>query len=299
MEKKLNKEIINLLPGPVEINPKVTKAFHKTPVSHRGDAFMADFSKLKSKLCQFVNAKHVEVCTGSGTLANEMVAAQLSQLEGQGLVLVNGEFGERLVSHATRINLNFQAVTFPWGNSFSIPEIIKRIEEADNIQWIWMVHCETSTGLLNDMETLKALCKERNIKFCIDCISSIATVPVNLKDVFLATGVSGKAFCSYAGLAMVFYNHDLQISPKIARYLDLGYYRTNEGIPFTVSSCLAYALKKAVKSLNNTDFFERIAEHSKVIRAELKRLDFKIMNDLSVTRTCLTANRFHWMIAKK
>ena len=283
MEKKLNKGIINLLPGPVEINPKVTKAFHKTPVSHRGDVFMADFKKLKSKLCQFVNAKHVEICTGSGTLGNEMIAAQLSQLEGKGLVLVNGEFGERLLSHAERIGLNHEAVIFPWGTPYSFDEIKRRIAENGNIAWIWTVHCETSTGILNDMEGLKALCKERNIKFCIDCISSIATVPVDMKDVYLANGVSGKAFCSYAGLAMVFYNHDLKVSPKIARYLDLGYYRINQGIPFTVSSCLAYALKKAVKALDKQpDMFDNIKHHSRTIRAELERLDFKIMNDISV-----------------
>ena len=129
MEKKLNKGIINLLPGPVEINPKVTKAFHKTPVSHRGDVFMADFKKLKSKLCQFVNAKHVEICTGSGTLGNEMIAAQLSQLEGKGLVLVNGEFGERLLSHAERIGLNHEAVIFPWGTPYSFDEIKRKIGE--------------------------------------------------------------------------------------------------------------------------------------------------------------------------
>lgn len=284
MEEKLNKGIINLLPGPVEISQDVTKAFQRIPVSHRGDAFMSDFRVLKTKLSRFVNSNYVEIFTGSGTLANEVVAAHLKQLGSKGLILINGEFGERLLSHAQRINLDFQTVVFPWGQPFSMTEIEKKIDANAPIDWIWTVHCETSTGILNDVKTLQTICKNRGIKLCIDCISSIATVPVDLKDVYLASGVSGKAFCSFGGLSMVFYNHEVEVSPNIARYLDLGYYRAEGGIPFTVSSCLAYALLAAVESLENfPNLYEDIANHSKTIRAELERLDFNIMNDLDIS----------------
>ncbi len=284
MKKSQNTEIINLLPGPVEISPNVTKAFHSLPVSHRGDIFMSDFKDLKANLCRFVNAKYVEVCTGSGTLANEIVAAQLAQLGTRGLVLVNGEFGERLRNQAERTKLDCDKLVFPWGQSYSIKDITDKLDADPTIQWLWTVHCETSTGILNDIETLQAICKARGIKFCVDCISSIATVPVNLEDAYLACGVSGKAFCSYAGLAMVFYNHEVKASTNIARYLDLGYYRSEQGIPFTVSSCVAYALKCAVESLDEQpDFYATIAQYSKIIRAELERLGFTIMNDLSVS----------------
>jgi aspartate aminotransferase-like enzyme len=284
MKKNTNREIVNLLPGPVEISQEVVAAFRRLPVSHRGDEFMADFQVLKTKLSQFVNAKYAEVITGSGTLANEVIAAQLAQLQGRGLILINGEFGERLLSHAQRIKLDFETVVFPWGQPFSTPEIIKKIAANAPIEWIWTVHCETSTGILNDIDALATICKAHDIKLCVDCISSIATVPVNLKDVYLASGVSGKAFCSFGGLAIVFYNHEVAISPNIARYLDLGYYRAENGIPFTISSCLAYALKAAVESLEQEpNIYEKIAHHSKTIRIELERLDFNIMNDIAVS----------------
>lgn len=284
MEKNANREIVNLLPGPVEISQEVIEAFRKIPVSHRGDVFMSDFQVLKTKLSQFVNSKYAEVITGSGTLANEVIAAQLAQLKGRGLILINGEFGERLLSHAQRIKLNCEAVVFPWGQPFSMHEIIKNIDANEPIEWIWTVHCETSTGILNDIDALNAICKPRGIKLCVDCISSIATVPVNLKDIYLASGVSGKALCSFGGLAIVFYNHEVEVSPNIARYLDLGYYRAESGIPFTISSCLAYALKTAVESVErNPHFYQTIAQHSKTIRAELERLDFNIMNDLAIS----------------
>ena len=52
---------------------------------------------------------------GSGTLANDVIAGQLSLLGEPGLILSNGEFGERLMDQAWRFNLKFDSVEFPWG----------------------------------------------------------------------------------------------------------------------------------------------------------------------------------------
>lgn len=284
MRENISGDIVNLLPGPVEISQNVIDAFRRMPVSHRGDEFIADFQVLRAKMSRFVNTKYAEIITGSGTSANEVVAAQLAQLNGRGLILINGEFGERLLSHAQRINLNFDTVVFPWGEPFSIAAIKQKIADNSPYEWVWMIHCETSTGILNDLDTMKAICKEYGIKLCVDGISSIATVPVDFQDVYLASCASGKALCSFGGLAIVFYNHEVAPSPNIARYLDLGFYRAEKGIPFTISSCLAYALKEAVESIETSpNFYDTIAQHSRTIRAELEHLEFNILNDLAIS----------------
>lgn len=284
MRENISGGIVNLLPGPVEISQNVIEAFHKMPVSHRGDAFIADFQVLREKMSRFANSKYVEILSGSGTSANEVIAAQLAQLNGRGLILINGEFGERLLSHAQRINLNFDTLVFPWGEPYSIAAIQQKIADNSPYEWVWMIHCETSTGILNDLDTMKAICKQHGIKLCVDGISSIATVPVDFQDVYLASCASGKAFCSFGGLAIVFYNHEVAVSPNIARYLDLGFYRAEKGIPFTISSCLAYALKEALESIEREpNFYDTIAQHSKTIRAELEHLEFNILNDLAIS----------------
>src|SRR5881396_925325 len=100
--------LASYLPGPVDVHEEVRQAFERGPVSHRSDSFMADFRATKRLLCELTRAQHVEILLGSGSLANDAVCAQLSMLDQPGLVLSNGEFGDRLIDHATRQGLDFE-----------------------------------------------------------------------------------------------------------------------------------------------------------------------------------------------
>ena len=108
---------VNFLPGPVTVRREVRRAFEQAPESHRGEDFKKDFQATKQILCELVRAGKVELFMGSGTLANDVVAGQLSLLGRPGLVLSNGEFGSRLVDQARRFNLKFEALEFPWGRT--------------------------------------------------------------------------------------------------------------------------------------------------------------------------------------
>jgi hypothetical protein len=90
----------NLLPGPVSVSPEVQRAFARPPISHRLPEFVADVQRVKERLCWMVGAQNVELMMGSGTLANDAIAGQLSLSAENGLVLSNGEFGDRLRDHA-------------------------------------------------------------------------------------------------------------------------------------------------------------------------------------------------------
>ncbi|HKI68919.1 MAG TPA: aminotransferase class V-fold PLP-dependent enzyme, partial [Verrucomicrobiae bacterium] len=170
----------NFLPGPVAVRREVRRAFEQAPESHRGEVFMQDFRATKQTLCELTNARDVELLLGSGTLANEVVGAQLSLLPGSGLILSNGEFGSRLIDHARRLNLKFNTLEFEWGQPLDLVAVQKAMKHAPNLAWLWCVHCETSTGILNDLGALKALCTNSHIKLCLDGISSIGTMPVDL-----------------------------------------------------------------------------------------------------------------------
>src|SRR5262245_57152931 len=245
----VEKIMANFLPGPVDVHGDVREAFEQGPISHRSDLFMGDFRATKRMLCALTGAKNVEILLGSGSLANDAVCAQLSLLNAPGLILSNGEFGDRLIDHASRQKLSFEVCQIGWGEPFDHAEIRRRLEANPAIRWLWAVHCETSTGILNDLEALKALCAEKQVKLCLDCISSIGTVAVDLSGVYLASCVSGKALASFPGLSMVFYHHELQPAPGLPRYLDLGYYAAQQGVPFTTSSNLLYALQTALKRI--------------------------------------------------
>lgn len=144
--------------------------------------------------------------------------------------------------------------------------------------WVWCAHCETSTGVLNDIDALKELCAEHGVKLCLDCISSIGTMAVDLSGVCLASGASGKGLRSYPGVAMVFYHHEPQPAPdRLPRYLDLGFYAEQEGIPFTFSSNLLHALHAAIKHVDWERRFTGLVEMSTSLRTKLLEMGFTLV----------------------
>ncbi len=273
--KPSEEDIVNFLPGPVKIHEAIQQAFVKTPVSHRSDEFLKDIAQIQGVLSHLVNSKSVQILLGSGTLANDVVAAKLSMDKGKGLVLSNGEFGERLIDHARRIRLDIKEYKTAWGDAFNYEDLEITLDQDPSLRWLWAVHLETSTGILNDLAKLKHICKKRNILLCMDCVSAIGALPVDLAGVFLASGVSGKALCSYPGLCFVFYNHALS-SQGLPRYMDLELYSKSEGVPFTHSSNFIYALQQALRLTLSRDFFIN-AKHAARLRGSLRAQNIKVI----------------------
>jgi aspartate aminotransferase-like enzyme len=268
--------LASYLPGPVEVHEEVRKAFERGPVSHRSDSFTGDFRATKKLLCDLTFATRVEILLGSGSLANDAIGGQISLLGQRGIILSNGEFGDRLIDHAARLGLQFDLYQMAWGEPFDYAEIGRRVA-AGKAGWVWTVHCETSTGILNDLEGLKRLAAKHHLQLCLDCISSIGTLPVDLRGVYLASCVSGKGLAAFPGLSMVFYHHELKPAPKLLRYLDLGYYAAQQGIPFTHSSNLIHALQTSLKRTPWPDKYAQIRDTATWLRARLRELGFQIV----------------------
>jgi len=269
---------VNFLPGPVAVRREVRRAFEQAPESHRAECFKSDFRATREALCELLRVPHGELLLGSGTLANDIVGAQLSLENARGIVLSNGEFGSRLIDQARRFKLKFDALEFSWGASLDLAAVKKCLARKPRLGWLWCTHCETSTGVLNDLAGLKQLCADTGVKLCLDAISSIGVVPVDLTDVYLATCASGKGLRSYPGLSMVFHHHQVQPAPGcLPRYLDLGYYAQQQGIPFTFSSNLLHALRAALRNIDWNKRFMDIAETSTWLRANLVKDGFTLI----------------------
>lgn len=282
--KSFQPSAVNFLPGPVAVRREVRRAFEQAPESHRADSFKQDFQKTKQLLCELTQAAQVELFMGSGTLANDVVAAQLSLLPGAGLVLSNGEFGERLADQARRLKLRCEHLRFDWGAPFDLELLRARLTQQPAPEWIWCTHCETSTSVLNDLVALKQLCAAHHVKLCLDGISTIGTVPVDLSGVYLASCASGKGLRSYPGVSMVFYHHAIQpAEDRLPRYLDLGYYAQQDGIPFTFSSNLLHALHAAVRGVNWTKRFADLQDTSAWLRSQLTESGFELIGPGAIT----------------
>lgn len=268
---------MSLLPGPVDLDVAVTKAFQAPTIYHRNHEFVDMMARVRQNLCAITLASNVIVMSGSGTLANDAIAAQLSVMKKSGVVLSNGEFGERLIDHAKRSGLDFHVVDAAWGHALDMTKLEDHLKQGD-IAWVWAVACETSTGTDNKVELLKRLCQAYGVDLCLDAVSAIGLQNIDLRGVRFASAVSGKALGAYCGLAMVFYGGTLEHGASLPRYLDLNVYKASMSIPFTQSSNLLAALDA---SLSNTHWPQRwlnIQRADAMLCERLEEKGFEIMS---------------------
>jgi aspartate aminotransferase-like enzyme len=211
-----------------------------------------------------------------------VVAAQLFLLDTTGLVLSNGEFGERLAANSRRAGLRFDWMRLPWGQLFDIAQVYRFAERLPRGGWIWFVHHETSTGVMNPLLELKELSSRLGLHLCSDCISSIGALPVDLHDIYLATTASGKGLGSYPGLSMVFHDYQPQLAgDRLPGYLDLGHWAKYQSVPHTHSSNLVFALAEAVRRAT-PERMAQIAENAAWLRRELRMRGFGLVAPESV-----------------
>ena len=269
---RISKPAINFSPGPATISEEVKRALCTEPFSHRSAEYEALITRVKHRLTTLTTSNYVQILHGTGTLANDVVAAQLSLQKARGLILVNGEFGERLKDHAQCFGLEFDTLEVKWGSMFDEKTIDEAIQKG-HYKWLWVVHNETSTGVLNDLDTLKGLCATNKLNLAIDCVSAIGSIPINLEGVMLASGVSGKGLSSYTGLALVFHQEKVQRNKSLPRYLDLGAYDDAESIPYTQSSNLMLALDVALKKYEHSEeVYNAVSERMSAVKLCIEEL---------------------------
>jgi aspartate aminotransferase-like enzyme/predicted N-acetyltransferase YhbS len=271
---------LSLLPGPVALSAAVVNAFERPPVSHRSRAFLADYEDTRAQLARLMGGMRSVILGGSGTLANDAVAANLRAAFGdaEGLVVANGEFGERLIRQAAAAGLRFENLRFHWGAAWDFAVIERALERRP--AWVWAVHLETSTGVLNDVARLSARSAECGAAVAADCVSSIGAVDTAGigEGLFLASGVSGKALGSFAGLAFVFVSEaaiDCLQGKLLCPTFDLIEAVRTRGPVSTVSSPLLMAVHEALREKYSscaarTERFEDYAELGRWTRTQIR-----------------------------
>jgi aspartate aminotransferase-like enzyme len=132
--------------------------------------------------------------------------------------------------------------------------------------------------VLHDLDGLKSFARTRRLALCLDCISSIGAVDVDLSGVHLASGVSGKGLAALPGLALVFHATIPMPRTDLPRYLDLGLWAACGSVPFTHSSNLVTALDVALAEVERLPA-GRCGSSSDAnwLRAELRNAGFEVL----------------------
>jgi 2-aminoethylphosphonate-pyruvate transaminase len=171
-----------LTPGPLTTDIRVRKAMMRDWGS-RDDAFIALTADLRSRLVALANgtASHVAVpIQGSGTFVVEAAIATLVRKTDKLLVLVNGAYGHRIAEIARR--LDRPAVVLEWaeGEPVDAEAVAAALAEDPSITHVALVHCETTSGLLNPLQPIAAVVARAGRLFLVDAMSSFGALPIDL-----------------------------------------------------------------------------------------------------------------------
>jgi 2-aminoethylphosphonate-pyruvate transaminase len=119
---------------------------------------------------------------GSGTFGVESVISSVLPRDGKLLAIVNGAYGERIVTMAVRHGIPTREVRQPEDHLPSVSVIEAALQDDPQITHVAAVHCETTTGILNPIEAIGKAVKRHQREFIVDAMSSFGAIPVNLAE---------------------------------------------------------------------------------------------------------------------
>ena len=210
---------------------------------------------------------------GSGTAAVESI---LSSAIGQDAVLVvnNGAYGKRMCQIAEAYGLNVVEFVSPPDEAIdlaSLEDVIR--QSAFPISHLAVVHHETTSGLLNDIESIGRLCEKYGIQMIVDAISSFGAIPIDMERMnigYLAAS-SNKNVQGMAGVAFVVARKSQLEALKAVKprnfylhlYAQYRYFSETKQMRFTPPVQTLYALKQAILETRLEGIPERYKRYSK------------------------------------
>ncbi len=173
---------ILLTPGPLTTREETRRAMLRDWGSRDGD-FIALTAEVRRRLLAVANAadSHVAVpLQGSGTFIVEAAIGTLVGPNDKLLVLVNGAYGERIVKIAQRIGRTVEALTWEEIEPVDPGRVARALDADAAITHVAVIHCETTTGLLNPLADIAAVVAKAGRKLLIDAMSSFGALPLDL-----------------------------------------------------------------------------------------------------------------------
>ena len=171
-----------LTPGPLTTDPRVRAAMDRDWGS-RDAAFIALTGELRSRLLEVANgaASHVAVpIQGSGTFVVEAALATLIGPAGKLLVLINGAYGRRMVEILRRLGRSVEFLEWDEDAPVEADAVARALAADPAISHVALVHCETTSGLLNPLTEIAAAVAKAGRRLILDAMSSFGALPIDL-----------------------------------------------------------------------------------------------------------------------
>lgn len=179
-----------MLPGPTPVSARIREAMSRPMIAHRSEEFEALWGELTSGLLPIFglgSAGVALVLSGSGTGVMESAILSLMAPESDCVVCVNGKFSGRwaqVCRSARWLNARVHVVESEWGWVVDVEALENKLVELENVRTIVVVHSETSTGTLSDLEAIGRCAREHAPEALLvaDTITSAGAMDVRMDD---------------------------------------------------------------------------------------------------------------------
>ncbi|MFR2551173.1 MAG: pyridoxal-phosphate-dependent aminotransferase family protein [Clostridioides difficile] len=272
----MNKKI-NYAPGPTETRENVRLArAEKTTNPDIDIDFVEFYKKTCEKFGNIIGTKNdVYILSGEGILGLEAACASLTEKGDRVLVIDNGIYGEGFKDFVTMYGGEYVLFSSEYTKSIDIDELKAFLDEDSNFKYATVVHCDTPTGVLNDVSKICPLLKKYGILTVVDSVAGMVgeRLSVDESKIDIILGGSQKAISAPAGLTIVGISQDAKNCIKnrktdvIGFYCNLniweGYYE-KKYFPYTMPISDIMGLDKALDNILQEAKENVINRHEKI-----------------------------------
>ena len=284
-----------LNPGPVSLSERVRRSLLRPDLCHRESEFFDLQDEARERLLAVYALDPAEwsavLMTASGTGAVESMVSTLVPQGGRVLVLENGVYGARIAEICARYGISHERTASDPMRALDFAEVARRLNERARsgapFTHAAVVHHETTTGRLNELAPLAALCRQHRVALLVDAVSSFGAERLNFEDGSLvaAAGTANKCLHGVPGVSFVIVRRRaLNEAGSRCYYLDLirlASAQERRDTPFTPAVQAHYALVEALREHAEqgglTARRERYAALAEQVRAGFARLGIAAM----------------------
>jgi len=286
------KQYVLLNPGPACTTPTVRQALLTPDLCHREPEFFQVMRWVRDEIADLAGGSRdwsTVIFSGSGTAAVEAAVISAVPADRKLLVIDNGVYGDRIRQMAACSGIAHHVLHYNWTEVPRPEDVDRAFAEDSSLSHLAVVHHETTTGVLNPIEALAAVCKKHGRSIIVDAMSSFAGEPINVREMGIDYLISSSNKClqGMAGLSFVVARRTalegLVSVPPRSVYLNLyNQWKAEEGdnTPFTPAIQVFFALQQAIietrqEGLENR--FRRYREAAAALREGMEALGLQII----------------------